>query len=65
MKDFIGKNVSLEAIKTMDSASFADAGDTDDLYGVVEFYLQDFDLSGPTDRTGRNAYSLLLYLNGN
>lgn len=64
----IGKTVSLSKLTKKISASdydyFYDKGDYDEDYSVAEIFLNDFDCPGNTDKFGRNAYSILLFLNG-
>jgi hypothetical protein len=41
-----------------------EAGECDDQYAVAEIELQEFDLEGPCDSSGRNDYRLSIYLDG-
>jgi hypothetical protein len=63
-KLFIGKAVDVTKLKKMDTCEYLEAGEYDDQYAVADIELQDFDLNGPVDRSGRNAYSLHIYLDG-
>ena len=58
---FIGKSVSLEELRNID-ADLYPVGEYDDHYAMAEIFLKNFDCDAFTDRTGRNAYSIQLYL---
>jgi hypothetical protein len=59
-RPFIGKTVSLEKLR-MAQAEICPCGKYDDEFTVAEVFLSDFECC-ITDRTGRNAYSIQLYL---
>ena len=59
-RPFIGKTVSLEKLETVDAEIYP-RGKYDDEFTVAEIFLSDFECCG-MDRTGRNAYSIQLYL---
>lgn len=61
---FIGKAVSLSMVQKDSSVSFYNKGEYDDDYSVAELDLNNFECLGNTDRTGRNAYSIQLFLDG-
>ena len=59
-RSFIGKRISLQKLEELAEEIFP-PGDYDDDYSVAELYLNNFDCL-VTDRAGRNAYSIQLYL---
>jgi hypothetical protein len=63
-KPYIGKMIDVEKLKKLDVCEYMEAGDYDDQYAVAEIGLQDFDLNGPVDSSGRNDYRLRICLDG-
>jgi len=62
-KDFLGKAISSDKIKDIEVFKNP-PGTYDDNFLVLEIFLNDFTCDNFTDRTGRNAYSLRLFLDG-
>lgn len=62
-RKFLGKRISLEELKGFD-ANLYEPGDYDDDYKVFQIMLNDFICDGFTDNTGRNAYSIEIFLAG-
>jgi hypothetical protein len=60
-RPFIGKIVLRRDLRMVD-AEIHPRGQYDDEYTIAEVFLRDFQCC-ITDRTGRNAYSIQLYLN--
>jgi len=60
---FLGKSLDLHKAKQLDTYQYNPPGETDDEYASCEIYLNDFDCE-TTDSMGRNAYSILIYLDG-
>lgn len=63
-RKFIGKSVSLKDLHINDSITYYNVGEYDDHYAVVEIDLHNFEVESITDKTGRNAYSIELSLEG-
>jgi hypothetical protein len=61
---FTGKRVPLDNFRGDGPWAFSSPGRVDEYYAVAECYLTKFDCCG-YDRTGRNAYSIQVYLDGN
>jgi hypothetical protein len=59
-RPFIGKTVSSKNLRLVD-AEIHPRGKYDDEHTIAEAFLSDFECC-ITDRTGRNAYSIQLYL---
>ena len=64
IKSYIGKTVSLERMNDYE-ANFHPPGVYADDFSMAEIYLNDFQIQTYTDRCGRNAYSVQLFLDAN
>jgi len=60
-RQFVGKKISLERLEDI-AETMLPRGERDDDYSVAEIFLNDFEIDVHTDRTGRNAYSIEIYL---